>query len=382
MGTIIERKRAKGVRYTAQIRIKRGGKVVYSDAETFSQRAAAKAWIEKREKALAKPGALEAAMNSARKADSVTLGQVIERYVSESIKEIGKTKAQVLRSISSWDIADLRCEEVTSQKLVQFGQELASGMDGKPRDPSTVGNYFSHLAKPFALAKPAWGYPLDEQALKSAVLVLKELGLISKSNWRNRRPTLEELDLLMQHFLDRQRRSPQSNPMHRIIAFAIYSTRRQDEILRIRWSDFDEQHKRVLVRDMKHPGQKVGNDQWVDLPDEAVAIIKAMPQVAEEIFPYNNDAVSAAFTRACKFLGIKDLHFHDLRHEGISRQFELGKDIPHVALVSGHRSWNSLKRYTHIRTVGDKYEGWKWLPVVTMPFTPGDQAVAELVAAA
>jgi integrase len=77
-------------------------------------------------------------------------------------------------------------------------------------------------------------------------------------------------------------------------------------------------------------------------------------------FPANTDAISAAFTRACKFLRIEDLHFHDLRHDGVSRLFELGWNIPQVACVSGHRSWASLKRYTHIRQRGDKYAGWKW----------------------
>jgi integrase len=56
------------------------------------------------------------------------------------------------------------------------------------------------------------------------------------------------------------------------------------------------------------------------------------------------------------------LHFHDLRHEGISRLFEAGWDIPHVALVSGHRSWSSLQRYAHIRQRDDKYAGWRWRP--------------------
>lgn len=78
---------------------------------------------------------------------------------------------------------------------------------------------------------------------------------------------------------------------------------------------------------------------------------------AAEIFPYSTDAITAAFTRACKLLGIHDLHFHDLRHEGISRLFEMGWNIPHVAAVSGHRSWNSMKRYTHIRQSGDKWTG-------------------------
>jgi hypothetical protein len=31
------------------------------------------------------------------------------------------------------------------------------------------------------------------------------------------------------------------------------------------------------------------------------------------------------------------LHFHDLHHEGVSRLFEMGETIPHVAAVSGHR---------------------------------------------
>ena len=67
----------------------------------------------------------------------------------------------------------------------------------------------------------------------------------------------------------------------------------------------------------------------------------------------------AAFTRACKVLGIEDLHFHDLRHEGVSRLFELGKTIPQVACFSGHRSWQSLQRYAHIRESGDKYAEWR-----------------------
>ena len=105
----------------------------------------------------------------------------------------------------------------------------------------------------------------------------------------------------------------------------------------------------------------------------ALAIIKTMSRDKERIFPYTADAIGAAFTRACYTLGInhKDmpdderLHFHDLRHEGVSRLFEMGWDIPHVALVSGHRSWSSLQRYAQIRQKGDKFKDWKWLEAVT-----------------
>lgn len=143
-------------------------------------------------------------------------------------------------------------------------------------------------------------------------------------------------------------------PMRKIVAFALFSTRRQEEVTLLRWEDMDGD--RILVRDMKHPGDKKGNDVYCELPTEALAIVRSMPRTAPQLFPYSADAISAAFTRACQFLGIKDLRFHDLRHEGISRLFEMGRTIPQAAAVSGHRSWTSLKRYTRIRQTGDKYK--------------------------
>jgi hypothetical protein len=72
----------------------------------------------------------------------------------------------------------------------------------------------------------------------------------------------------------------------------------------------------------KNPGEKLGNDVWCDLPPEALQIIVSTPKSSEEIFPYSPDAVGVSFTRACEFLGIMNLHFHDLRHDGVSRLFE------------------------------------------------------------
>ena len=56
-----------------------------------------------------------------------------------------------------------------------------------------------------------------------------------------------------------------------------------------------------------------------------------------------------------------DLRFHDLRHEGISRHFEMGMDAPFVAQISGHKTSISLDRYTHVEEVGDKFCEWIWL---------------------
>lgn len=362
MGTITPRKRKDGsTGYTAQVRIKRGGKVVHTEAETFERRAAAAAWLKKRETALAEPGGLDAA-----KRPSATLAQVIDQYVKESRREIGRTKAQVLATIKTFDIGAMDCPAIGSTDIVAFGQELLKG----GRQPQTVANYMSHLQSVFAVARPAWGYELDAKAIEDALVVLRRLGVISKSRKRDRRPTLEELDRILTHFVDARKRAPQSIPMDRIVGFALFSTRRQEEITRVGWSDLDVAGKRLMVRDMKHPGEKVGNDMWCELPAEALKIALAMPRKKEAIFPYNAETISARFTRACALLEIDDLHFHDLRHEGVSRLFEMGKTIPQAASVSGHRSWQSLERYTHLRQTGDKYARWKWLPLLTRKLKP------------
>ncbi len=360
MGTIIARPQKDGSkRFQAQLLIKRDGKILHREGRTFERRQAAAAWLENREKELAKPGALD----RLRAADP-NLAKVIDQYVKESIKQIGRTKAQVLRAIKQYPIAQKQCSTITSGDIVAFAQQLVAKVQ-----PQTVSNYLSHLSSIFAIAHAAWGYDLDYRAMEDAQIVAKRLGISSKSRDRDRRPALDELDKVMTHFVERHRRRPSSVPMHKIVPFAIFSTRRQEEITRIVWKDLDAEGSRVLVRDMKNPGEKIGNDVWCDLPPQALQIILSMPKVAAEIFPYSTDAICSGFTRACQFLLIEDLHFHDLRHDGVSRLFEIGWNIPRVAATSGHRSWKSLARYTHLRQTGDKYAGWKWLSVATEPLT-------------
>ena len=67
------------------------------------------------------------------------------------------------------------------------------------------------------------------------------------------------------------------------------------------------------------------------------------------IFPFEPKSVGAAFHRACKMLDIRDLRFHDLRHEATSRLFEAGYSIVEVQQFTLHDSWGTLSRYTHLR---------------------------------
>ncbi|CRM31251.1 site-specific integrase [Pseudomonas sp. 58 R 3] len=357
MGTITARKRKdNSTAYTAQIRINRDGKTVYQESQTFDRKQVAQAWIKRRETELAQPGAIERANRK-----GVTIKKMIEQYLDEyeKIRPLGKTKSATLSAIKDTWLGELEDSALNSQKLVEYAQWRMSE-EGGGVQAQTVGNDLSHLGAVLSVARPAWGYEVDSHAMPDARKVLRKLGMVSKSKERNRRPTLDELDKLMGHFFEMQKRRPDSIHMPKMIAFALFSTRRQEEITRIRWEDLDLVRQAVLVRDMKNPGQKIGNDVWCHLPDEAWAILHSMPKTDREIFPYNAKSVSASFTRACPLLEIEDLHFHDLRHEGVSRLFEMDWDIPRVSSVSGHRDWNSLRRYTHLRGRGDAYRGWKW----------------------
>lgn len=357
MATITARPRQDGtVGYTAQIKIKRGGRVIFSQAATFDRLQAAKAWVARKEKELAKPGALDAARRP-----KGTVADLIDRYLDTMRKQVGRTKAGALDLLKRTEFARIDTADLRAEDIVKLARDL-----GQTRQPQTVQNYLSHLSAVLRIARAAWGIEIDRALMQSAAEATLHLGLTGKSASRSRRPTVDEMDRLMQHFADRSARRP-ALPMHQVAAFALFSTRRQEEILRITWADLEPGH--VLVRDMKHPGQKVGNDCWCSLPPEAEAIARAMPRTDPRIFPWSTDAVSAAFTRACRFLDIPDLHFHDLRHEGTSRLFEMGQTIPQAASVTGHRSWSSLQRYAHLRQTGDKWAGWAWLDRVTTPQT-------------
>jgi hypothetical protein len=151
VGTINQRRRKDGtIAYSAQIVLIRDGQLVHRESRTFNDRAMAKGWIERRERELEKPGGLEAA-----KIGKETLGDAIDKYIATSRKKIGNTKAQVLETIKSMDIAEKRCGVIDSGMLIELAEALL-----KSRQPQTVANYMSHLQSVFAVAKPAWAWSL------------------------------------------------------------------------------------------------------------------------------------------------------------------------------------------------------------------------------
>lgn len=332
------------------------GKGAAREARTFDTLEAAEAWRAKR-----RGGGDRPKRRGRRSRNDFTLAEMIARYLADK-NDLAYPKKCVLEKIGRSEFASTPCIEIEPPDIIDYARErLGDGVK-----PSTAGRYLAEISVVLnSYARLGYGLDISPSLMRDTWLLAKRLGVVGKSRRRDRRPTLEEIDALMKFFASRHEASPASPPMHRIIAFAIFSTRRRGEITRLAWADLDAPSRKILVRDMKNPGQKIGNNIACSLPPPALEILQALPKTGSRIFPWRPEALSSAFGYACDRLNIRDLRFHDLRHEGITRLFELGFGVPEAAKVSGHANWQSLQRYTHFEGTGDRYKDWPWLEAVT-----------------
>ena len=125
-----------------------------------------------------------------------------------------------------------------------------------------------------------------------------------------------------------------------LIIFAIQTCMRRGEILSLEWKNIDFERSKVLL-----PSTKNGRSRWVPLSSNVTAILRILPHENKRVFPITDVAVRQSWDRLRKRAGLTDLTFHDLRHEGISRQFESGLSIPQVMAISGHQTASQLFRY-------------------------------------
>jgi len=120
---------------------------------------------------------------------------------------------------------------------------------------------------------------------------------------------------------------------------------RQGEILKLRWENINFRSRVAHL-----PETKNGSKRDVPLSLRARdALIRLGQKTEGEVFSYSAAGLKSVWRLMNISLGIKNLHFHDTRHEACSRLFELGTlDIMEVAAITGHKSLAMLKRYTHL----------------------------------
>jgi integrase len=317
-------------------------------SQTFHLKEDARAWALEAEYRIDKGDA----PSPVRASRLQTFGDLIDLHIAD-MKDVGKAPGRSKEAtliMLKRRLGALKTTALDRECLVKFGRKRAAEGAG----PMTVSMDMGMIRLVVSHAAAVHGLPVPVEPIDLARIALKRLGLTGKSNERDRRPTDEELAKLIDHFDGNPR---QIIPMGRIIKFAVATAMRQEEICRVIWSDLNTRTKMLTIRDRKDPRAKKGNDQRIPLLAvsgyDAVALIEEQRAIRanedERIFSYNAKSVSNVFTRACQALEIEDLHFHDLRHEGTSRLFEAGYRIEQVSLVTGHKDWKMLRRYTHLK---------------------------------
>lgn len=310
--------------------------------QTFSTKGAANTWATKVESEI--DGYRATGKFNARK---VSLAELIRRYTVEvyPLKPYGRSKQRELAKLEA-EIGALPAGMLTTPDLTRYyTKRIADGAG-----PVTIAASLSYLGRMIRVARDLWHLDVPFEPVREAKSALALVGKAGRSNRRDRRTNAAEIMALTSYFRAKDQRTI---PMADIIEFALATGMRLGEICRIRWEDYEPESRIITIRDRKHPQDKIGNDQRVPLLtangfDPAV-IIARQPRRGDRIFPVNERSVSRLFARAVENLKLEDLHFHDLRHEAISRLFAAGYRIEQVALISGHRDWAMLRRYTHVK---------------------------------
>lgn len=324
----------RGERWQARVRING-----VSKAKTFRNKGQATTWANELERQLEKAG-----YDGTVSVRGETLANAIDRYMEEiaPLKPFGRSKRYSLQMLRD-KLGDVALRSLTSSVIVDYAKQRHRGGAG----PVTIQMEISYLGTLLRVARAVWRYDLHSEVVPDAQEALKLLGLVGKSKQRDRRPTSRELVSIADIFSRKE--NAWTIPMQDMTDFLIDSAMRVSEACRLKWTDVNLDEKTALIRNRKHPQEKLGNNQVVPLLGRTAEIIARQPRTSDRVFPYNERTVSAYWQRAVKEAEIDDLRLHDLRHEGASRLFEKGYQIQEVALVTGHRDWHQLKRYTQLR---------------------------------
>ncbi|WP_250464118.1 MULTISPECIES: site-specific integrase [unclassified Caballeronia] len=341
-----------GSRWRAQVR-RRGQSIT----KTFKTKGAAQAWAREQETAIDKG-------QNAADARAVTVGHLIDKYrearaASGHPIKLKSNEHYILQRLEDAFGGGLAAE-LNTQRIVKFAQARKTGGAGAytiDMDLSKLGTVMRHTASLLDIVLP--------DAVATARPALHHMHLIGPGKKRERRPSKEEIEKIFAWFAEHPERE---QAMPDLLRVAMQCAFRRGELFSLRWDDIDEEKHLALVRDRKHPRQKVGNNEWVPLIGDSFEVIARQPRYPvpedyarkqaadpslpphknEFIFRFNKGTASKYFKQACDAKGIVDLRLHDLRHEATSALFEAGWEIPEVAAVTGHKDWRNLKRYTNL----------------------------------
>ena len=332
MATVTKR----GTGWFAQVR-RRGFAAQY---KTFRLKADALAWARQAEGSIDEGKAPFGTLSP----KGISLRCLLDRYKAEVTPRKRSADSEKLR------LAKLQRDPLCDTDLASLQPNaIAAYRDRRLRvvKPATVRRELALLTHALNVASREWGYALA----RNPVVVVRQPNL---NNARERRLEKGEVEKLEAALL------ASNGLIWPIVVLAIETALRRAEILNLEWRYID------LVQRIAHiPVTKTGKARTIPLTDVAVKILRQRLDECgsgEKVFPTSANALRLCWERLRRRAGLQDLRFHDLRHEAISRFCELGLTLAEVALISGHRDYRMLARYTHLQPLelAFKLKGRVW----------------------
>jgi len=294
------------------------------ETRTFSTKSAAQKWST----------LIEAEMErgvfvSRTEAESTTLNDILDRYGSE-VLPTKRSQAPELSRIRTLreHFGRFHLASLTSTRISEFRDTRAKEVSSQ-----TVIHEINLLNRVLKTATMDWGIALP--AGLPTTLVRKP----TRPRGRERRVSAEEITRIIEH--------SESPYIRDAITLAVETALRRRELCELRWEHIDLSKRTAYITD---ESAKTGVARSIPLSTVAVGTLKAMPRnLSGRVFELAPDSISQAFERACKRAGVVGARWHDLRHEAASRLFERNLNVMEVASITGHKTLDMLKRYTHLR---------------------------------
>ena len=250
---------------------------------------------------------------------------VARRYIEEIsiLKKCHRDERYTILGLLKQAWSSYPINKIKASTINRYRDTLLQNVSG-----STVNRRLDVISTMFTSFKKEFGFPVE-----NPVLAIRRP---KKSQPRDRRLTDQEIDKLL--------RGNQTPPdLRSIIAIALETGMRLSEILRIDIRMLEGNTLKIPVAKTK--------PRIIPLTKKATSLIKN----AELPFTLSKYALDKKFRRLCNKYKIKDLHFHDLRHQALTNFMkDKGLNVPETMKIAGHsdprmllRVYNNLEA-THV----------------------------------
>jgi len=236
----------------------------------------------------------------------------VERYILRNLSRAPFASA-LARQLDAGDIASYRDDRLSRVQAATVRRELVL------------------LQSIIKTATIEWGFPFHTD-------LTRNIRKPKETNQRDRRLSHDEETALLSAAGDLQKPW-----LSCAIRLALETGMRRGELIRVRRNHIGEESQTLLI-----PYTKNGIPRTIPLGSKALVLSLEWARKQSEN-PISSHGLNSAWQRLIKTTRVNDLHFHDLRHEAISRFFEIGLSVPEVCLISGHKDFRMLARYTHLK---------------------------------